>query len=448
MKKIIFILFTSLLLSSCGIYKNYSRPEDLKSFGIFSDTTSFRGDSVSRITWKEVFVDSCLQSLIEKGLENNTDLRIAQLQTEEAEASLKSSKWAFAPSFSLSPQGTASGIIGNSTNFSYEIPLSASWQLDIFGSLRNAKQRAQSQLESSKEYAQAVQTRLIGNIAAYYYKLILLDKQLEVYNETSENWKKNVEVTRLLMKAGEYNDAALAQSEANYYSICSSVMDVQQQIKETENSLMLLLGDTLSTITRDTSFNNETIIFYKEGIPLHLLSLRPDVKKAEHTFATYFYAVGEAKSAFYPSITLSGILGWSNSSGGIILNPAKWIWSALGSLTQPIFQQGKLQSKLKIAEAQQEESKLNFQQTLLNAGIEVNNAISQIQNYNNKGKYYDLQVQSLERAVFSTSALMKFGSNTYLEVLTAQQSLLNAQLTQLSNNYNEMISIINLYQAL
>ena len=225
-------------------------------------------------------------------------------------------------------------------------------------------------------------------------------------------------------------------------------MDIEQQIKETENTVIQLLGDTLQTIARDTTFSAGISDFFSNGISLNVLALRPDVMQAEQTFAAYFYAVGEAKSAFYPSLTLGGTLGWSNSSGGLVLNPASWIWSALGSLTQPIFQQGKLRSQLKIAEAQQEEAKLSFQQTLLNAGIEVNNALSQVQSYGNRGVYYEQQVLSLKRAVTSTTALMKHGSNTYLEVLTAQQSLLSAQLTQLNNDYNKTVSVINLFKAL
>ncbi|MDD2205075.1 MAG: TolC family protein [Bacteroidales bacterium] len=445
--KLALIAIIAFSLSSCGIYKNYSRPADLKTFGVYSDSTLVAADS-TRISWQDIFLDPTLKSLIQKGLDNNTDLRIAQLQSEEAEASLRASKWAFAPSFSFSPQGTMSGTIGSSTNYTYELPVSASWQIDIFGSLRNAKKRSQVQLESSKEYAQAVQTQLIGNIATYYYKLVLLDKQLAVYQETAENWRANVEVTKRLMAAGQYNDAAVAQSEANYYSICSSVMDIEQQIKETENTVIQLLGDTLQTIARDTTFSAGISDFFSNGISLNVLALRPDVMQAEQTFAAYFYAVGEAKSAFYPSLTLGGTLGWSNSSGGLVLNPASWIWSALGSLTQPIFQQGKLRSQLKIAEAQQEEAKLSFQQTLLNAGIEVNNALSQVQSYGNRGVYYEQQVLSLKRAVTSTTALMKHGSNTYLEVLTAQQSLLSAQLTQLNNDYNKTVSVINLFKAL
>lgn len=444
MKKTIIIIAAAVCLGGCGIYSEYSRPDDLKSFGVYSDSKS--ADTV-RISWEDVFMDPCLRTLIQQGLDNNADLRVAQLQCEEAAASLKASRWAFAPSFSLSPQASLSGKKGSASDLAYEVPVSASWQLDIFGSLRNASRRYKEKLEASNEYADAVKTQLVGNIAAYYYKLVLLDRQVAVYRETAENWRQNVEATKRLKADGQYTDAAVAQSEANYYSICSSVLDVEQAVRETENSLRLLLGDTVRTIERDTVFVDGIADFYSDGVSLNKLALRPDVKQAEHNFAAYFYSVGEAKSAFYPTITLSGSTGWSNSDGGIISNPATWIWSALGSLTQPLFQQGKLRSQLKIAEAQQEESKLNFQQTLLNAGVEVNNALSQIQSYVRQGAFYDMQVESLERAVSSTTALMLHGSTTYLEILTAQQSLLSARLTRLNNSYNETISVINLYQA-
>ena len=448
MKKISIIILT-ICLSSCSLYKNYSRHQDLKTYGIINVSISRNKDTTQYITWSKIFSDTCLQTIIKQGLANNADLKVAQLQSTEAEASLKASKWAFAPSFSLAPQGTLSEIINGTSNAStYEIPVSASWQVDVFGSLHNAKRRAEAQLESSKAYTQAVQTQLIANIASYYYTIVLLDKELVVYKETTDNWKKNVEVTKHLKEAGQYTEAAVAQATANYYDICTSVIDIEQQIRETENNLRLLLGDTLSQIVRDTSDNNHISNYFINGIPLQLLSQRPDVRQSEQTLASYYYAVNEAKSAFYPSISLSGALGWTNSSGGMILDPAKWIWSAVGSLTQPIFQQGKLHSKLKIAEAQQEEAKLNFQQTLLKAGIEVNNALTQVQTYNNKEVYYERQIESLNSAVHSTTLLMQHGSSTYLEVLTAQQSLLSAKLTQLSNWYNKIIATVNLYQAL
>lgn len=439
------LLLTALLLGSCGTYKNYSRPDDVKSYGICADTT---GGDTTRVAWEDYFLEPCLQQLIRTGLAHNADLRVAHLQCEEAAASLRAARWAYAPSLSFSPQGTASGTLNAAATYSYDLPLSASWQVDLFGSLRNASRRAQAQLERSASYAQAVQTQLVGNIAAYYYKLVLLDRQLAVYRETSANWQKNVETTRRLMTAGQYTAAAVAQSEANYYSICAATVEIAQQRLETENALRSLVGDSLGTIARDTAARGGISDAFAQGVPLSLLALRPDVRQAEQNLAAYFYAEGEARAAFYPSLTLSGTLGWSNSSGGIVLNPAQWIGSAVGSLTQPLLQRGKLRSQLKIAQAQQEEAKVSFQQTLLKAGIEVNDALSQIQSYRQSSNYYARQVQALRQAVASTSALMQHGSSTYLEVLTAQQSLLSAQLTLLGNDYNEKVAKISLFQAL
>lgn len=437
----------TLLMGSCGVYSDYSRPDDLQSFGIYDSIAAVPADT-TRVKWEQYFLDPCLQRLVRQGLSTNADVRVARLQSEEAAASLRASKWAFAPSVAFSPQGSAAGMLSSSTSLTYDLPVSASWQIDLFGSLRNASHRAYAQLIGSREYVQAVQTQLIGNIAAYYYKLVLLDKQLAVYRATATNWQQNVEVTKRLMEAGQYTQAAVAQSEANYYSICASVVEVEQQVAEAENALRKLTGDTIGTIVRDTASLGGITTAYANGLPLSLLSLRPDVRQAEQSLAASFYATGEARSAFYPSLTLSGTMGWSNASGGIVLNPAQWIWSAVGSLTQPLLQRGKLRSQLRIAQAQQEEAKVKFQQTLLQAGIEVNDALSQMQSCKVRGDYYVRQVQALQQAVASTTALMRHGSGTYLEVLTAQQSLLSAQLSQLTNGYNERIAAINLFQAM
>jgi multidrug efflux system outer membrane protein len=446
MKKIFFVIFI-LTLSGCGLYKDYTRPEDVKTFGIYGDTVVSTADSMM-LSWKEIFPDTCLQHLILAGLNNNTDLRVAKLQAEEAEESLKAAKWAFVPSLSLNPQGMTSASEGNGATYTYEIPVSASWQLDVFGSLRNATHRKQAQLESAQAYKKAVQTQLVADIATYYYRLVLLDKQLRVYQETENSWRQNIEVTKRLMEAGEYSDAAVTQSEANYYSICASVIDVEQQIHLTENNLSVLLGDTMAHIVRDTSVVLSLSSTIQKGIPMYLLAARPDVRQAECNLAASFYAVNEARASFYPSITLTGSTGWSNNVGEMIVNPAVWIGSAVGSLVQPLFQQRKLRTQLNIAEKQQEEAKQKFQQTLLTAGIEVNSALTKLKSYQKKSAFYNRQVEALGRTVKSTTLLMSHGTKTYLEVLSAQQSLLSAQLTQLNNSYSEMIAIVNLYQTL
>lgn len=449
MKKIVFTLATTALLSSCGIYSSYERPADIKTDGLYGATVTESADSagLAALPWRSLFTDPTLQSLIEKGLQNNTDMRTAALGIEEAEASLKAAKLSFFPSFAIAPQGGFNSVDWAKANKTYTIPLSASWQVDIFGSLRNAKKRAQVQLESSKAYKQAVQTQLIATIANYYYTLAMLDEQLNVSKATADIWQENIKTYKALMNVGQTTSAAVAQAEGNYYNVCAQIVDLEQQITEVENSFSTLLGETVSSIQRQSINDWQAPQSITVGIPSYALANRPDVKNAELALASAFYNTNAARSAFYPALNLTGTLGWTNDLGTIV-NPGKWIWQAVGSLTQPIFQNGKLRANLKISKAQQEEAKLAFQQTLLNAGAEVNTAMAKIQNNTEKEELNDKQIASMEQAVKSTQLLMQNSSTNYLEVLTAQQSLLSAQLSKISTQFAKIQGTIELYQAL
>ena len=449
MKKIVFTLATTALLSSCGIYSSYERPADIKTDNLYGATVTESADSagLAALPWRSLFTDPTLQSLIEKGLQNNTDMRTAALGIEQAEASLKAAKLSFFPSFALAPQGGFNSVDWAKASKTYTIPLSASWQVDIFGSLRNAKKRAQVQLESSKAYKQAVQTQLIATIANYYYTLAMLDEQLNVSKATADIWKENIKTYKALMNVGQTTSAAVAQAEGNYYNVCAQIVDLEQQITEVENSFSTLLGETVSSIQRQSINDWQAPQSITVGIPSYALANRPDVKNAELALASAFYKTNAARSAFYPALNLTGTLGWTNDLG-VIVNPGKWIWQAVGSLTQPIFQNGKLRANLKISKAQQEEAQLAFQQTLLNAGAEVNTAMAKIQNNTEKEELNDKRIASMEQAVKSTQLLMQNSSTNYLEVLTAQQSLLSAQLSKISTQFAKIQGTIELYQAL
>ncbi len=449
MKKIVFTLATTALLSSCGIYSSYERPADIKTDNLYGATVTESADSagLAALPWRSLFTDPTLQSLIEKGLQNNTDMRTAALGIEQAEASLKAAKLSFFPSFALAPQGGFNSVDWAKASKTYTIPLSASWQVDIFGSLRNAKKRAQVQLESSKAYKQAVQTQLIATIANYYYTLAMLDEQLNVSKATADIWKENIKTYKALMNVGQTTSAAVAQAEGNYYNVCAQIVDLEQQITEVENSFSTLLGETVSSIQRQSINDWKAPQSITVGIPSYALANRPDVKNAELALASAFYNTNAARSAFYPALNLTGTLGWTNDLG-VIVNPGKWIWQAVGSLTQPIFQNGKLRANLKISKAQQEEAQLAFQQTLLNAGAEVNTAMAKIQNNTEKEELNDKRIASMEQAVKSTQLLMQNSSTNYLEVLTAQQSLLSAQLSKISTQFAKIQGTIELYQAL
>ena len=441
------------LLSSCHIYKKYERPE-VDANGLYRDPVSMTDTLVSdtanmaNLPWEEVFTDPKLQDLIRTGLERNTNLQTALLQVSEARASLMTSRLSYLPSLNLTPQGGISSFDGNKGSWTWSAPVAASWQLDLFGGILNSKRAARVALEQSEAYRQAVQTQVVASIATYYYTLLMLDKQLEITEETVVLWKENVETMKALKEGSSVNEAAVVQSEANYYAVVASVSSLKDQIRQTENALSLLLRQAPQQIERGTLDEQHLPDEIKAGVPIQLLANRPDVKVAEMTLASMYYNTNSARAAFYPSITISGSAGWTNSAGQGIVNPGKVLLSALGSLTQPLFNRGANIARLKIAKAQQEEAMLAFEQAILNAGAEVSNALSQYETATQTLEQRILQINSLEKSVEYTQDLLSFGTSTYLEVLTAQQSLLSAQLSGVSDQFSQMQALVTLYQAL
>ncbi len=448
MKKLILLTTVSALLSSCGIYTRYHAettvPDNLYGTETMAEDTTNMGD----MDWHELFTDPLLQQLIEQGLQSNTDYLSAQLRVEESKATLLAAKLAFLPSFALAPTGTVSSFDKAKASQTYTLPVTASWELDIFGNLRNAKRQAKALYAQSEDYRQAVRSQLISGIANVYYTLLMLDEQLELTVQTEQSWQDLVRSARALMDAGQYNEAGVSQLEASWYSVQTSVLDLKEQINQTENSMALLLAETPRHYERGRLAEQHIDVDLSTGIPVQMLSNRPDVRSAERSLEAAFYATNQARSAFYPSITLSGTAGWTNSAGSLIINPGKFIASAVASLTEPLFAQGKLIAQYRIAKAQQEESSLSFQQALLNAGTEVNDALTACQTSREKAGQYEKQVVALGKALESTTLLMEYGSTNYLEVLTARQTLLGAQLSQTANRFAEIQSIISLYQAL
>lgn len=446
--KIILLGLLTFSLSSCGIYSKYKPVTEVPENLFGQEVALSDSSSIATLTWQELFTDAPLQALIERALEGNTDLQTASLRIDQAKATLTSAKLAYLPSFMLTPQGGVSSFDHSKASWTYTGVASASWEIDIFGKITNAKRRSQALYLQSLEYRQAVTSSLIANVANLYYTILMLDEQYRISQETAVIWESSIKTMRSMKEAGMTNAAAIAQAEANYLSVKASVLELAQQINEMENTLSVLLGDVPGDIVRGTLFDTSLPDDLTVGVPVKLLSLRPDVRSAELSVASAFYTTNAARSAFYPSISLGGTAGWTNSAGSMIVNPGKLILNALGSLTQPIFNKGLNVAQLKIAKAQQEEAKLAFQQTLLNAGKEVNDALTQIQTAQGKKSIRTEQIAALETAVRSTQLLMQHGSSTYLEVLTAQQTLLAAQLQQVADSFSELQGKVNLYQAL
>ena len=453
--KIITLMCATALLSSCHIYKSYDRPEDISAEGLYRDTALVNSAAASDTTnfgnvpWREVFTDPQLQGYIEQALVSNADLRSAMLNVESAQAALMSARLAYLPQIGLSPQGTLTNWDkGTATSKTYSIPVTASWQIDLFGQILNPKRAAQVSLKQAEYNQQAVQTQLIASTANIYYTLLMLDRQLQITENTADVLKKYVETMEAMYEYGSVNSAAIEQSRSAYAQVVASLSDLRQSLTETENAFCLILNEPAHAIERGVLEDQVLPTEFSAGIPIQLLSNRPDVKAAEMTLAACYYNTNSARAAFYPNITLSGSAGWTNNSGAGIVNPGKLLASLVGSLTQPLFYRGTNIARLKQAKAQEEQAKIGFQTALLNAGNEVSNALSLYQNTLAKVNSRTMQVNSSRKAAEDTKELFNLGTSTYLEVLTAEQSYLSAQLSEVSDTFDQMQAVINLYQAL
>ena len=443
MKKIIIICLAALSLSSCGLYKKYERQEMSFVDSLYRRMNVGPSDTVSTasVSWDKIFTDPILQEWIRLGLEHNTDMKVASLKVEEAQAYLLAARRALLPGASFSASG---GLYPASFNSQ----IGVSWDADIFGSLRNSKRKAEAALMQTEAAKEAVQTQLVATIANSYYMLLMLDEQLKISNRTVKTWDENIRAMEALKRAGKTNEAAVLQAKANKLSVEANVLTLEKEILAVENSFCALLGTVPMGIHRGNIADQELPHRLCAGVPAELLSKRPDVKQAEMTLAQCFYDTNIARAAFYPSLNLSGALGWTTGNGSIVLDPGALITNLIGSIAQPIFNRGALKAKKLAAESKYKQALYGFRQSLLDAGVEVNNAISMWETAKRRVEIDKKQIVSLQAAVWNTQLLMKHGNASYLEVLTAQKNLLQVELGEVSDRYDEFQSVVNLYHAL
>lgn len=454
MKKtnIIIIAFAALSLTGCkSLYGNYERP-DVKTSGIVrdpvDDKAALAGSSdFGNLPWRSVFTDPQLQTLIEKALENNPDLLNAALNIDIAEQQLRASKLAFLPSVVFAPNGSIShfGTHTSSTQ-AYTLPVTASWDVDLFGKLRSQKKVAQMALIQSRDYKVAVQTNLICNVANLYYTLLMLDRQKQIVDDMSGLTKNTWDMMKLQMEFGRARSTSVQSAEAAYYSVQTQGADIKRQIRETENTLSLLLGEPAQSIARGSLENQSLPTNFSGGIGVQLLSNRADVHANEMALAQCFYNIQEARSRFYPALNISPTGAWTNSNG--LVNPGKLLLSVVGSLTQPIFMRGQLKAGLRVAEDRYKQAYNTWQNSILKAGAEVSNALVAYNSADEKNKLQQQQIDVLKQNVDHTQMLYAQSSSSYLEVITAQQSLLNAEISQVQEQFTKLQAIVNLYNAL
>lgn len=466
MKKAFLFFAATLMLSGCGLYDKYEQqvqaPADPFGSSVLDGSYAEGSESLAQMSWREFFTDPLLQQLIEHVLANNTDLNAARIAVEKSEASLKMAKMAYLPSLYFSPQGTLSKFDSSPWSKSYNLPLQLSMDVDVFGSITNNKRASQAVLLQAQVREEAIRANLISTTAQQYYMLQVLDRQLEILTLTDSLWNASLETQKTLWENGKSYSTAVNQMESSYLNVKTQIVDTRRNIRATENAICSLLAVTPQHIARsqwDSSAlhhpeaddeNGQRMFdtqFLKIGVPAGLLELRPDIRMANHAMEEAFYNTQAARAAFFPTITLSGSAGWTNSAGQIV-DPGKLLLSAVGSLTQPIFARGKLKANLKINQLTQEDLQKKYVQTVVDAGNQVNEAMADCQAAREKHAYYHRQVQVLHEAYIGTHELMDNGKANYLEVLTAQESLLNSQLSEAMNMYKGAQAVIALYIAL
>lgn len=452
-KQIIGVMCVAAMMSSCHIYKAYDRPEAITTSGIYrdpasaTDTLASDTTNMGNLPWKEVFRDAKLQALIEEGLNNNVDVQAAALRVKEAKVMLTSAKLSYLPSINIAPQGTATSMDDGNYVKAYTLPAVASWEIDLFGKILNSKRGQKVAYQKSQYAQQAVRSSIICGIANVYYSLLMLDRQVAITTETSDIYKENVRVMEAMKTAGMTTEAGVAQMRAASNQVDASLIDLKRQVRETENSLAILLGRTPQTIERTTLDEQVMPEKLMAGVPLQLLENRPDVKMAEMTLAAAYYSTNQARAAFYPGLTITGTAGWTNGSNISVSNPGVFLMQAMASLAQPIFNKGKLIANLKVTKAEEKIAQMNYQQTILKAGKEVSDALFLFDCQNKKLENDKVRVEQLNKAVIATKALFQSASATYLEVLTSQQSLLSAQLSEVADNFQRIQAVVNLYSA-
>jgi len=446
------MLISVTFLSSCGLRSKYKEPElpqELYRGENPTDTTT-----IASIPWRTYFPDMYLQSLIDEGLTNNYDLQIAVTRIKQVEAALDVTKAAFFPDLTLVGKANqdrfskgSSVVSGHTEN--YMLGVTTSWELDIWGKYYKQKRGVVAQYLQSYAYRNLVQTSLISNIATSYYSLLALDEQLKVTKEMVGLMDETVETMQSLKDAGMLNGAAVEQSKSLYYSTQLTVPDIEKQIRSLENAICLMVGREPSTIFRSTLANQTVNEDMSHGIPSQMLAKRPDVKQAEYAFRAAFEAVGAAQASFYPSISVSGTIGYSTTDGlEKFFKPENIIANIVGNLAQPIFARNQLKSQLKIAKAQQEEALLTFKKTVITAGNEVSDALFGLQTALTKTAIRDNQVKATETSVYFTKELLNAGEANYTEVLTAEQNHLQAQLGRVNDKLEQLQAAVVLYRAL
>lgn len=456
--KYIGVLGLIFFVQSCFVAKDYKRLQEVVNEKLFR-TDELPKDSLSMadISWREIFTDQKLAQYIEKGLNNNIDIRIALQNIEAAQAYVKQGKAAYFPfingnaSYSRSTQSmnTQFGSLIGERQFlnQYEISASLSWEADIWGKIRSNQRASAAGYLQSVSAHQAVKSELVAAIASTYYQLLALDEQKRITAETIANREKSLETTKLLKDAGNVTEVAVKQTEAQLLNAKSLLLDIENNIKLTENSFSILLGENPHRIERGTLEMQVLKTDLKTGVPIQLLSNRPDVMAAEYELINSFELTNVARSNFYPAFRLTANGGIQGIEFDRLFDAHSLFGSLVASLAQPILNGRQIRTQYEVSKARQEISLLNYKKTILNASKEVSDAMYTFKANDEKIELKQQEFEAYNQAITYSEELQAYGMANYLEVLTARENALNAQLSLINTQYARLNAVVQLYKA-
>lgn len=451
----------AVTLSSCIATKPYEEP-DVATENLYPfEQVELDSTTLADMPWQEVFRDPRLRDLIEEALASNLELQSAIQQIRIAEANFYEGRMSMLPGLSAGGDVSYNEQSDNSVNFGegldnvsipaseqYTVSLSSSWELDVWGKLTSAKKASFAALLQTEATRRAVQTTLIANVASTYYRLLALDEQLEITRQTVENRRQDVETVRSLKESDVVTGVSLQQSIANRYAAEVTIPELEQQITVQEHTLSILLGRAPGSINRTSLSEQHPIDSLATGVPAQLLRNRPDIIAAEYSFRSAFELTNNARAYFYPSFTLTARGGYQSLQTEDLFQPGSIFYNLAAGLTQPIFNRGQNRARLKRSQARQKQALLELRSTILDASSEVSNTLSEFQKADQKLQLRKSQLEALENAVEFSRELLQYGEANYTEVLTAQQQLLSAQLSNINDRLQQLTAGVNLYRAL
>ena len=454
-----FGLSTALVLTSCMARQKYERPQGIVEEKLFrTDLISKDSLSFGSVSWKEIFTDATLQGHIAKALENNIDIRVALQNIESADAYLKQAKAAYQPTLTITPGysfqtqslNTQFGqLIGERRYINqFDITGAIGFEADLWGRMKAQEKAQVATYLGTVAVHQQVKSGLVAAIATAYYQLLTFDEQKRIIEETISLRKKNLETTKALKEAGTLTEVAVQQSEALVFNAQASLISLDNQMTQLENTISLLKGEPSASVERTNlnaqNFNVETNLGYSSS----LLANRPDVRKAEFDLMNAFELTNVAKAQFYPSLRLTGSTGLQTVDIDRLFSGHSLFASVVAGLAQPVLNRRQIKTNYEVSLANKEKAYLTFRKTVLTAGKEVSDALKIFQTQNQFIDFKEKELNAYTKAASYSQDLMNYGMASFLEVLNADVNKLNAELNIANAKYTKLQSGVELYRAL